>query len=394
MEAELRQADSMLMALVALRDRAEWAPHRVWDCVRGGVSAEAKPSCDAQEYLGKVVDKLCIDGSNAALVGEYARVRQEATDARREAGMVREERRKAAKQRQSAILAQFAAQRKTFLGTLEQQEDGQAGDECDEQQGLECVICATGGTSRPLGLVATIQANGAVRKRPVLVKFEGAGAAKSELSVSLPIDIQVCVLARSAIYTARRAQVLPRHRPCLQSCGHAIHPECHESYAASFTPAQSAELDVRRGEFWCPLCRRLSNALVPLLPTPPPVPEQGALLTRYASLLFEPPSPAVPECWGAVESSVARLHTSIQQCWAAELGFATHAHMDESAGVLLDYGQRCAVDCLEMLPPSRAGVACVRALQVYARTRTTRDMLHKVLRLWNAVVGVWGWVMV
>lgn len=117
-------------------------------------------------------------------------------------------------------------------------------------------------------------------------------------------------------------------------------------------------------------------------------------LQRYASLLFGPPSPAVPEGWEAVESSVARLHTSIRQCWAAELGFATHALVDESAPVLLDYGQRCAVDCIELLGDDRpdtyrGAVACVRALHVYARMRATRDMLHKVLRLWNAVVGVW-----
>ncbi|CAM9281630.1 unnamed protein product [Chrysoparadoxa australica] len=74
-----------------------------------------------------------------------------------------------------------------------------------------------------------------------------------------------------------------RQRLQVGMCGHAVHYECWDVYYASLLGTSAANqafeerinLDVGRGEYFCPLCKGLSNVLVPHLPK--------SLCTRGAS---------------------------------------------------------------------------------------------------------------
>jgi E3 ubiquitin-protein ligase UBR2 len=61
----------------------------------------------------------------------------------------------------------------------------------------------------------------------------------------------------------------------ISSCGHVMHFGCWEQHfeslvgherRRSYRPRQSASYDVNRREFLCPLCKGLSNAVLPILP--------------------------------------------------------------------------------------------------------------------------------
>lgn len=53
----------------------------------------------------------------------------------------------------------------------------------------------------------------------------------------------------------------------VQTCGHHVHLTCHDSYLNSlYTSQRLHNLNVDRGEFSCPVCRQLSNSVLPLSP--------------------------------------------------------------------------------------------------------------------------------
>jgi len=55
-------------------------------------------------------------------------------------------------------------------------------------------------------------------------------------------------------------------RSLIQLCGHAIHGKCLERYEGSVRHSHSLANDLKRNEFLCPLCKKLSNFRVPCLP--------------------------------------------------------------------------------------------------------------------------------
>lgn len=66
----------------------------------------------------------------------------------------------------------------------------------------------------------------------------------------------------------------------VQTCGHHVHLACHDSYLNSlYTSQRHHNLNVDRGEFSCPVCRQLSNSVLPLSPQ----------LDRAAPVVRSPP---------------------------------------------------------------------------------------------------------
>ena len=69
-----------------------------------------------------------------------------------------------------------------------------------------------------------------------------------------------------------RVQVMGLH---VMSCGHQVHTDCFDRYRTSMLSGGSEQLASRlqnglsADEFHCPTCRRLCNAILPVLPPPP-----------------------------------------------------------------------------------------------------------------------------
>ena len=62
--------------------------------------------------------------------------------------------------------------------------------------------------------------------------------------------------------------------PHTSSCGHVMHATCWQKYFDDVSEAEKrryrtrhpTSFDVEKGEFLCPLCRSLSNSVIPLIP--------------------------------------------------------------------------------------------------------------------------------
>ena len=52
----------------------------------------------------------------------------------------------------------------------------------------------------------------------------------------------------------------------IQTCGHHLHLDCLKSYLQTLKEQRPNTIDVDRGEYLCPLCKRLANSLLPLSP--------------------------------------------------------------------------------------------------------------------------------
>ena len=101
-----------------------------------------------------------------------------------------------------------------------------------EAEAVTCIICHEGATESAFGFVGFAQPSCVLRRRPE----ESTGA-----------------------------------RLHLGLCGHAVHVDCLEKHVASLRQRANANaqfdgraaVDIQKGEFLCPLCKRLSNTLVP-----------------------------------------------------------------------------------------------------------------------------------
>ncbi|OQR83852.1 hypothetical protein ACHHYP_14200 [Achlya hypogyna] len=201
------------------------------------------------------------------------------------------------KQKQAQAMAAMLQRQSQFAGMLADDDDSDADDDTDTaaqtvaQPAPECIICAQVKKDEPVMFIALAQPVSSVRSH----RFD-------------PIA--------PTIHT--------------QLCGHALHLPCATEYLATVAREAGLSLllqhavafDASVGEFLCPLCKSLSNALVPFVPRPAAAPTslegyfQGAAsceriadfcITGLPALLTAaPPMDTAPS---AYEGMAAFLHS-------------------------------------------------------------------------------------
>jgi E3 ubiquitin-protein ligase UBR3 len=143
----------------------------------------------------------------------------------------------------------------------------------------DCIICNTTGPStesNPMGLVVLVESSSLVAHRR-----------KSTERCPLPINdddkVKVEQNVKFASEFNNRVELLTwkfgstswflSHNTGweggvhVQSCGHHVHLICHDAYLKSlYTSQRPQNLNVERGEFFCPVCRQLANSVLPLSP--------------------------------------------------------------------------------------------------------------------------------
>ena len=113
-------------------------------------------------------------------------------------------------------------------------------------------------------------------------------------------------------------------------CGHAVHKKCFKSYIGS-THLNRASLDSRDGEFYCPLCKGFSNALVPVV--------EEVLEEKEGRTTTSSSSPSVG--LGLVETELVLEVEEVEQGWRQ--GFKINRNrvdkdsVDSSVGMLRDF---------------------------------------------------------
>jgi hypothetical protein len=83
----------------------------------------------------------------------------------------------------------------------------------------------------------------------------------------------------------------------LQSCGHVVHFDCLEGYLSSRSNSNPEDkmMDLKSKEFWCPVCRRLSNVLIPLISLHGQSEKSSSLMRSSGCMDVEMASPYVKE---------------------------------------------------------------------------------------------------
>ncbi|OQS04124.1 importin alpha-2 subunit [Thraustotheca clavata] len=75
-------------------------------------------------------------------------------------------------------------------------------------------------------------------------------------------------LTPSRVACLAKPPLLAPYRHChVRICGHVVHMSCMQTYIESLTTSEERQRILGNGEFFCPVCRRLSNTLVPLATT-------------------------------------------------------------------------------------------------------------------------------
>lgn len=277
---------------------------------------------DGPYFIGNLLRRIArLDSSCAQRINEirhslWPNQRERQAEQKAREAKEREERSKRAKERQKKLMEEFASRQKAFMEQAAANMDCFEDDEEDEEEMIEmarekeydCIICNTTGPStesNPIGLVVLVESSSIVGHRR-----------KESDRCSLPVnDDDKIRLERNVKLAAefnKRVDFLQWRFGStswflshnigwegglhVQSCGHHVHLTCHDSYLKSLhTAARPQNLNVERGEFFCPVCRQLSNSVLPLSPsldrpTPlirAPSPPHATLVNELMNLIKE-----------------------------------------------------------------------------------------------------------
>lgn len=220
----------------------------------------------------------------------------------------KEERSKRAKERQQKLMEEFAKKQKKFMemasktmdgaepldADTDLPEDGAAFEEKPREKEYVCIICNNTSAStetNPIGLVVLVESSGVVGHRrrqgerfvlPLCDddkrKYNPFACLRSESSWrTFLLERQY---GRDSWFLSMNMVLEPGVH--VQTCGHHVHLTCHESYLSTlYTSQRHQNLNVVSGEFSCPVCRQLSNSVLPLSPQ----------LDRPQTVIRSPPPP-------------------------------------------------------------------------------------------------------
>lgn len=246
---------------------------------------------DGQFYIAAFLDRLYCASSNASrIIDETCRSLNMNKVKAGPSESDKDSKRRKAWNRQQKLMAEFASKQKAFMesaldeGIASDSEDvassstpREEATKCQVKE-YDCTICSqttpsTG--SRPVGLVVFLQASSVLGHRH---------QSDQEFSLNMSeSQMQRYLNTSCGKVNKRKMDVLLKHFDdksvelsvnigweggvVAQTCGHYLHLDCHKSYLDSLMSQSHGDvLAVNKREYWCPLCRQLSNSVVPMLP--------------------------------------------------------------------------------------------------------------------------------
>uniref|UniRef100_A0A2C9KCF7 E3 ubiquitin-protein ligase n=1 Tax=Biomphalaria glabrata TaxID=6526 RepID=A0A2C9KCF7_BIOGL len=244
---------------------------------------------DAQLYIARFLDRLYTASTAASrVIDETCRALNMTKVKAGPSETEKDSKRRKAWNRQQKLMAEFASKQKAFMEQAmeeetEKQEPSSASASSEQEESLpsklyDCVICnqSTPSTGeKPIGLVVFLQASSVLGHRQ-------QSNQEHVLSMS---DSQVQWHRKTSCgkVNKKKLEILQKNfegKSCevsvnigweggvvAQTCGHYLHLDCHKSYLDSLRNQNHAEvLAVNKREYWCPLCRQLSNSVIPMVP--------------------------------------------------------------------------------------------------------------------------------
>ncbi|CAG5130488.1 unnamed protein product [Candidula unifasciata] len=250
---------------------------------------------DGQHYIGRLLDRLYSTGLPASqIIDETCRSLNVAKVKAGPSDTEKDSKRRKAWNRQQKLMAEFASKQKAFLEQAMEEEgetnestadSAKAGQEQEllKVQEYDCVICnqttpSTG--ERPVGMVIFLQASSVLGHRHQ--NDQEYPLTLSETQTEHYRNASCGKVHHKKLDTLRKYF---EEKSCelsvnigweggvvAQTCGHYLHLDCHKSYLDSLRTQNHVEvLNVNKREYWCPLCRQLSNAVIPMVPEENPM---------------------------------------------------------------------------------------------------------------------------
>jgi len=199
----------------------------------------------------------------------------------------KEERKKKAMARQKKILAEFMSKQEVFKEQnitsdmeFENLERVEVETISTEKQ-YECVICrqmSSSSSSRPIGeavllqpttVLATRRREGEYDELPYQQQHDGVDTCGKAME-KRKMEMLRCF---GKISAGRALEVGLDCGIHIQTCGHFLHIDCHQSYFKSLQDEQirtyifeQPQFDITKGFFNCPFCRQPCNGVLPILP--------------------------------------------------------------------------------------------------------------------------------
>ena len=280
---------------------------------------------DGPFFIGNLLRKIAkADETCAQNIDEIRRKlwpnqREKQAEAKAREAKEKEERRKRARERQMKMMQEFANKQKEFMQTAAannldagMEEEEELYEEQPREKEYDCIICncTTPSTeSNPIGLVVLVESSGIVGHRrrtaerlPLPLSPEGEERLKHSTRLATEFNRRTEILSlkfgeESWYLSNNMAYENGVH---VQSCGHHLHLSCLDAYLKTLYASQRQHLH-ERGEFYCPVCRQLSNSVLPLSPQldrPTPVVRSGVqpfeqLVSELTNLIKENERPPV-----------------------------------------------------------------------------------------------------
>ncbi|XP_066929342.1 E3 ubiquitin-protein ligase ubr3-like [Clytia hemisphaerica] len=218
---------------------------------------------DGAYYLGTILkDHLCND-----------QVVEETLSPMTVNSKAKEDRKLRALEIQKVLMAEFASRQTKFmdgLGKTMDAEEMEGVEETSNVESYECLICTKKEESTensPIGLIVLLQPSTVLGKRHE-ERSEANHYVASQIHEDYLSNKRKAFMPHFDTRSIRSA--LEVGLDCginIQSCGHYIHVHCQISYFKSLQDEQSRLLNLEKGEFTCPMCRQISNGVLPILPT-------------------------------------------------------------------------------------------------------------------------------
>lgn len=280
---------------------------------------------DGTYFIGNLLrkiakhDETCAQNIDDIRRKLWPNQREKQAEAKAREAKEKEERRKRARERQMKMMQEFANKQKEFMQTaaannmdagMEDEED--LFEEQPREKEYDCIICnctSPSTESNPIGLVVLVESSGIVGHRrriserlPLPLSPEDEERLKHSTRLATEFNRRTEILSlkfgeESWYLSNNMAYENGVH---VQSCGHHLHLSCLDAYLKTLYASQRQHLH-ERGEFYCPVCRQLSNSVLPLSPQldrPTPVVRSGVqpfehLVMELANLIKENERPPV-----------------------------------------------------------------------------------------------------
>ena len=203
-----------------------------------------------------------------------------------EQAMIRKKKAEAAKARQAMIMAKMKANQAKFATDNKEEMDKMK--ENDDSKRSEASHCSSDNDTVCLGPGLTSRADTPRDYTCILCQEEGSDTGPGTMVLSCYIQKSTVLSQLDTLYypssRGEQHEMFPHHLhvsrgcgPHVSTCGHAMHSSCYQKFFSILERKEQERnnsfgirglnIDVSDGEFLCPICERLSNTVLPLLPS-------------------------------------------------------------------------------------------------------------------------------